>query len=432
MAIIKQYVNLDPSKPEQLDGLDKARAGTSVVFEATIEPKATGIAVLFEVTHGARNVTRASEITKKVKTTTDDGKARLDYVLTSHGGDEFTVKASLSEGDNKGQQIGEDTYIVWRRLYYQMSRFKAGTPGAGQAADSMSEVPAYDITAVKGELAAREHNIELVDKTTKALIDRYANVLTDEDDDRDYKKSGLDGYDDSLAPVVLRVVLVNQIADPAESVITRSDLENTASVEVEFPDDLWNDPTYAREEDWLIEGTWRFHDESDWLPIDPKLITRTATDEATIKVTGSDHWRKEADEDRAIDVRIRFRYDPGGSEGISFYNGIWLATSIMNDGPISAGSIDKTVVHEIGHFIGMVPVDQSTFYDEKGHDGEHCSTGLSEDELDLDDYGDLEGTCTMFGEGSDSQVMEFCAVCDPSVRKCSVQHRTMPKDLNRW
>ena len=38
MVIIKQYVNLDPDKPEQLDGLDKARAGTSVVFEATIDP----------------------------------------------------------------------------------------------------------------------------------------------------------------------------------------------------------------------------------------------------------------------------------------------------------------------------------------------------------------------------------------------------------
>ena len=58
MAIIKQYVNLDPTKAGQLDGLDKARASKSVTFEATIDPKTPGIAVVFAVTRGAKNLTR--------------------------------------------------------------------------------------------------------------------------------------------------------------------------------------------------------------------------------------------------------------------------------------------------------------------------------------------------------------------------------------
>lgn len=433
MATIKQYVNLDPTKAAQLDGLDKARAGKSVVFEATIDPKKAGVSVAFEVTRGAKNLTRPNEVSKVVKTTDDDGKAKLPFDLTDHGGDEFTVKASLADGENKDQQLGgADTYVVWRRLYYQMSRFKAGTPGAGQAGGSVPEVPAYDISAVNGELAAREHNIELVDKSTKALIDRCTNVLTDEGDDRDYKTSGLDGYDDSLAPVVLRVVIVNQIADPAEESITRKNLANSGSVDITFPNDLWNDPTCAIEKDWLIEAKWRFSDESKWVAIDPAIIARASDDKATITVAGPDHWRKEADKARPIDVRIRYRYDSGGSEGISLWNGIWLASSIMNDGPIAAESMNKTAIHEIGHFIGMVAVGQSTFYIDHGHDGEHCSTGLSVKELKKASYEDLEGTCTMFGEGSDTQVLEFCAVCDPSVRKCDVKQDTMPKDLNAW
>ena len=192
MADIKQYVNLDPTKSGQLDGLDKARAGKTVLLAATVSPKKPGIPIAFEITHGAQNLARPGHTERRVATTMDDGKATLSYELSEHGGDEFTVKASLALGPKNGAALSSDKYIVWRRLYYQMSRFKAGTPGKGQPDGSVPEVAAYDISPVEAELAARQHNIELVNKTSTALITRYANVMTHDDSSKAYKKSGKD------------------------------------------------------------------------------------------------------------------------------------------------------------------------------------------------------------------------------------------------
>ena len=188
---------------------------------------------------------------------------------------------------------------------------------------------------------------------------------------------------------------------------------------IKFPNDLWNDPTHASEKDWLIEAKWRFSDESDWTAIDATIVARASEKKATITVAGPDHRRKEADKTRPIDVKIRYRYDSGSTEGISLYNGIWLASSFMNEGPAGAESMNKTTIHEIGHFIGMVAVGQSTFYIDHDHDGEHCSTGLSVEELEKASCEGLDGTCTMFGESSDSQVLKFCALC----------FRAIPRDI---
>lgn len=434
MADIKQYVNLDPARSKQLDGLDKARAGKTVVLAATINPKKSGVPVAFEITNGARNLTLPSRVTRLIATTNDDGKATMSFNLSEHGGDEFTVKASLAMGPNKGVALSSDKYIVWRRLYYQMSRFKAGTPGKGQPAGSVPEIAAYDISPVEAELAARQHNIELVDKTTTALIKRYANVLTDADDSRAYKKSARDSYDKVLEPVALRVVVVNQIATSSTEKIRKNNIPNSAAVEITFPVHLWDDPSQAKETDWLVAGEWRFNGDTDWLPIPSKWITRTASKKASVDLDSAELgaggmwcWRKEADRTRNIDVRVTYRHASGSTNGVSWYNAIWLASANMNSGARGADAMKQTAIHEIGHFIGMVPAVQATHYTEHGHKGGHCTEGLSGVDIARASYQGLRGTCIMFGENAASRLPQFCATCDPSMRKSTVKRTGMPK-----
>lgn len=434
MADIKQYVNLDPTKRGQLDGLDKARAGKTVALEATINPKKSGVPVAFEITRGAQNLTLPGHVTRLIATTKDDGKATMSFDLSEHGGDEFTVKASLALGPNKGAAISSDKYIVWRRLYYQMSRFKEGTPGKGQPEGSVPEVAAYDISPVEAELAARQHNIELVNKTTTALIKRYANVLTHENNSRAYKKSAKDSYDKALEPVALRVVVVNQIAAPSTEKIRKNNILNTAAVEITFPSPVWDDPSAAKEEDWLVAGEWRFNGDTDWKSIPSKWITRTAANKASIDLDSAELgaggvwcWRKEADRTRRIDVRLTYRYAAGSTNGVSWYNAIWLASANMHSGARTADAMKQTAIHEIGHFIGMVPPVQATFYNEHGHKGGHCTQGLSVADVALPNYQGLRGTCIMFGENADSRLPQFCATCDPSMRKSTVKSAGMPK-----
>jgi hypothetical protein len=425
MAIIKQYVNLDPTKAEQLDGLDKARAGKNVVIEATIDPKKAGIAVRFEVTCGAKNVTRAGKTLNRVATTDDNGKATLLLPLSDNGGDEFTVNACLAEGENKNKLLGgTDTYVVWRRLYYQMSRFDAGTPGAGQPSGSMPAVPSLALDTVEVELAARNHNIELVDKSTKALITRYANVLTGANNSQAEMASARDGYSATLEPVTVRIVVVNQIAEPKEDDVELLGLAYSVKVLVPFPVGLWADPSYAKNADWLVTAMWRWGGSRAWKLIAPEHTKKVGVQEAEIDLAGAGVNCRDEAPDTKIDIRVEYRYKAGGSTGQSFSNVILLASSAMNLPARDETKTKQTAVHELGHLLGMVPVDQSTYYWGHGHGGPHCSKGLKD--LTKSSYSKMSGKCVMYGEAGDTIPATFCEVCDPSLRKSPVTAAGLP------
>jgi hypothetical protein len=415
MPTIKQYVNLDPDDADQLDGLAKARAGITVTLEATVDPAEEGVGVVFKIKRGDDNLYRAGKTSKRTATTGDDGKAKIDFDLTENGGDKFTVTAYL---EDEGDELGKNTYVVWKRLYYQMSRFRKGTPGDGQPDDSLPAVPALDLDGAIDEL--KGHFIQLVDKSTKATIKRYANVIDQEPGRTSMKKSAEDGYEAKYEPVTVRVVAVNQIATSKTTNYKKEDVKNEGKLKLKFPDDLWDDPSCDKDEDWLISVKWRWNDESTWHRLDSKWIKRTSKNRVEIDLDGAD-LGGEDDEDRTIDVRVSYRYDSGSSNGRRRHNAVWLASSCMNGEARSADELKQTTIHEIGHTLGMVPVTQSSHYIEHGHAGNHCNTGLSSSERAGDSYEGLEGTCIMFGESSDSRQPHFCPKCVPSVRKADAK-----------
>lgn len=428
MAIIKQYVNLDPKKANQLDGLDPARAGKKVILEANVKPIAAGIAVVFEITRGANNLTRANQVTRRGATTDANGKARLSYELTEHGGDEFTVKVSLTRGLHAGKQIGgTDTYVVWRRFYYQMSRFDAGVLGADRSG-SLPAVNAFDLAPLAAEFADRNHNIEFVDKSTSDLITRYANVLTHDNSSSDYKRSAKDGYVATRTPVAVRLVIVNQMSTAKTAQVTWSDVDKNVFETKAVPHYLWKDLTLDGKTDWLVKAEWCWAYDLIWHTLDEECVSKTGEKHICLDLAMTTFpTRTFSSLTEKIKVRVTYRYIAGQVNGSSWYNAVWLASSSMVGGARSASGMKQTAIHELGHFVDMVPSGQTTRYTGHGHTGRHCSTGLSAADLKKAKYSGLNGTCIMFGESGDARGEQFCAICDSSLRKRPIKRDGMPK-----
>ena len=139
MADIKQYVNLDPSKSDELKEIKPERAGRVIHVLAKIDKKVGGVPVVFEIISGSKNVfpsldkanfsrQELKQLTQLRQTlpglqmpmsakrkviTNDDGEAEIDFTLSGFGGDEFEVKAYIyKSGGNKGNELKSDKYIV--------------------------------------------------------------------------------------------------------------------------------------------------------------------------------------------------------------------------------------------------------------------------------------------------------------------------------
>ncbi|MEP7125770.1 MAG: hypothetical protein ABJE95_32870 [Byssovorax sp.] len=435
MAIIRQYVNLDPTQSPQLDGLDKARAGTKVPLVAQINPAKAGVNVTFEITRGAENVVRPREMKSFVATTAKDGKAKLDFVVTEHGGDEFLVKAWVLSGPKSARvkhELSSNTYVVWRRIYYQMSRFKAGNPGHGQPRGSLPEIPALDLTDAITEIAARSHNIELVDKTTRELIKHQGTLITSESSSLSYKLAAEEGYNAALEPVTVRIVLIDRLGEKRTESHTEPDIPTDAKGSFEVAATLFKDPTLAKDKDWLVEVAWRFTGTDAFAPLDPRFITSTDDDRMVEVDFPGAALATGGNAGRHVDVRVTYRVVASASNGSSWYNVVCLATREQNDNIRSAADLTKTVTHELGHFLNMVPVGQTTHYIDHGHQGRHCFTGLSEGQIEGALYTGRPGTCVMYGEAGARRLPAFCEACDPSLRASTAQREGMPKKKSDW
>ena len=446
MADLQQYVNVDPTKPDECKEIAVERAGRTVTLVAPVSRKKRGIPVYFEMKSTAKNIVPSLEEANFSKETLKhlkgrigglpgtstrcaltDGKgvARLTIKLSEFGGDEFEIEAYLKGKNGKKKKVlKSEKYIVWRRIYYQVSRFKAAPKGAGRSG-ILPEVAKLDWPSVQAEFKAREHNIEMIDETTTDLITRRANVLQPEAD-IDLQKSAREGYDPKREPLAMRVVLVNQLASCVEQWLADIvQVKEGVSVTVPTTRKLWVDESLAITEDWAVEAQWRRDPKDGWKPLDRKYLEYKGPQAFAINLhkipkTGFfDFFRK-------AQIRLKLRYLKSSKNGLSWHNAIWIAAENMHKGARARGEKQQTTIHEAGHFIGMVPPGQSTQYTGHGHVGGHCSTGLSAADKALPDYGGLSGTCVMFGENATTRKEQFCAICDTSVRTRNVVLSRMP------
>lgn len=437
MAEHKQYVNLAPTIAAQLDGLDPKRAGTEVQLTAKLTAAREGVAVHFVLKPGARNVAPAGPDkpglgfpgADKQRVTTDaKGEAHTKLLLKgAGGGDEFEVEAYVEKDDgSKGSTLLSDKYVVWRRIYLQISRFGAGTGRSGP----LAAVRSLGWAPVVREFRDRRHNIELVADSSVDLISRRCHVLDLTSQRELLKKSAREGYDAKREPVSMRVVLVPALAKSEVLTEPFAGVEENRAQEKDLNPykPLWEDVSLPEKADWFLGGQWRYDDADTWKPLAPECVTRVSS--TRVRVLMATIPRRPADTDAPkVQVRIGLRVLAGSINGLSWTNTIWIAEENMYSGARPEPDKQQTTIHETGHFIGLVPAAQTaTHYTGKDHQGGHCSQGLSPVQKAMSSYRGLPGTCIMFGESGSRRQGQFCDACTPSVRKSSVALARMPAD----
>lgn len=452
---IKQYVNLDPSNPDELKEIVAERAGRRIKLVAKLNKKQGGIPVVFEIIAASSNAhVDASSLSKKhfayVKNnmgglgmaghakrrtaTNDQGEAEMEFILSGFGGDVFEVKAYVPlPGGKKGKELFTKKYVTWRRIYYQVSRFQAGTLGARQRG-SLPEIPSLDWGPVEKELAApnRKHCIELVKDDCKDLIPRFSNIIQRDTRARQdaLVANALDGYRAHRAEVTMRCVLVNSIARQLDfsNLYTITAIRSTVTIEIERK--LWMDQSMPRGQDAVTRAQWQFAEGPDrtWKPIATQLFEVAGPNKLLIhfeEATEEQFRRAFGPRPVEIIVALEMKVLDGSTNGLSWRNAIWMANENMHSGIRPIPQKQATAIHETGHYIGMASDLQKTHYTEKGHTGPHCSTGLSVHALKRRTYKGLSGTCVMFGESAKSRKPFFCAECDKSVRELEIRKKTV-------
>lgn len=402
MADIKQYINLDPTRPLQLNGRQAARAGRTIKLEATVAPVRENSRVTFTVTNGPTNVRNPNGVSRSTVRTNAQGIAKYELKVSKYGGDSFTVTAT---GTKRGEQLSSDRYIVWRLFYYQLSRVDAVAKGANRDGGNLPAVAALDLGPVEDVFA--NHHIELVADNRQDLIPRPCNVF---DRGLDFPPTGAQSYNAEREPVGVRIVLVNQIAKSATAEITCTVPRDNEYYNLPHPT-LWNDDTVPLNTDWLIGASFRKHGTTDaWTPVAPGRLKRTGPSSSLLELDFTDVPGDVA----SVDLKVNYRYRTSSTAGISLSNLIYI-------GAAADPARQQTLVHELGHFVGMVLAGQPRRYVEHGHKGPHCSTGLSAVDLGLANYGGRPGTCVMFGETNAARAMQFCADCAASIKNCSLK-----------
>ena len=458
MAELKQYVNLDPNRPTELKEIPAQRAGRIITLVAKLNKKQAGIPVVFDLIAGPKNHIPLAlgkdgsrktprdlrqlkgglgmpGIFRKRVATDDNGDAKVELHLSGFGGDEFEVKAYLLKpGGKKGKELLSKKYIVWRRIYYQVGRFKSGMVGANRKGN-LPEIPHFDWAPVKTEFEARRHHIELADDSRADLVSRYKNILEPIPPYNDLLYSVKKGYVKEREPVSLRVVLCNMIAQSYVDTKKRIIIIDRRSIDIPIDADLWQDESLPIGTDCIISAHIQFHEKDTPRPINGIFMYGVGPSTIRIRFDLMEQSSFETSfgkKPTKAKITFKLRLLESSTNGLSWHNAVWLAHNFMHGKiPYTPGGKQSTAIHELGHFVDLVNPRQKTWYVEHGHQGPHCSTGLSNNDTMQANYQGLKGTCVMFGEGDPlaKTVNKFCTTCDPSVRESSVRN---PQRMRNW
>lgn len=139
------------------------------------------------------------------------------------------------------------------------------------------------------------------------------------------------------------------------------------------------------------------------------------------------------DIERAV-VRVRMNLITGGINGFSAGSQgrgmlIAQATRRTSGEKRDDDKLATTVMHEMGHKIGMVAsgvdsrksryIEATPFqYTGKGHKGSHCHRDVADEAADS--YRGGGGTCVMFGESGSARKDTFCPDCGKALKKINI------------
>lgn len=440
MPVIKQWVNLDPDEREELrdvpgEGpIPPERCGPVIHLRATIDQELGGLPVWWGVEPHAENCEPGGAPSddwarnrllaglegvpgfyERLAITDGGGEVTGELHVPECGGDRYTVKAFTKNEDGSiRDELQSETYETWRQLYYQVTRM-----GAGSGRESLPAIP--DLTTwndVKNEFndSRMRHHIRFTEvPAAQTTITRHRSLWNDEM----IKRTGVEGYDRSKEPLVLKVSLVDLLAFRGQEDHTFETVQRYQEYTGRTAKPLFDINSVDDKNDWYLAAVARASDGS---------AVRITRDDFT-KV-GANRIRLRLDAApvcRSARVTVRVYVFEKWLGGRSWANGIWVINGCGRwrggEFRIETDSMEtkaQIMVHEWGHAIGMVPAASPKHYPTShGHRGDHCWNGATDPTTfpateSYDDHSD-GACCTMFGCVS-CDTIRFCDVCSPFVR----------------
>lgn len=384
MPEVKQYINLEPDPKEKRHGrtcqimikvdVKKAR-NVSVFLKPDSSQKLKG---------GDRAGLDSPGTMKKRCTTEGDGTLKVNLVLSIFGGDKFELEASKDK-DRKKAKKHPDQYVVWRKLYYQTSRMKAGF-------------------SFPFSLIEKEYNDHFIELENTSVVDCPYKENLETHELPTYQSY----FKKTKVPFEAHIVLIDKQCDSEMEYSNRLLSTMKAFIPLSLP--LWN-----LSDGWLKDFKWTYSDKSG-SGSGGFSVTPSSSGKKTgvlVDFTGSavDPTKK------AVEVDLSIKLLKGSYTGDATYKPhVFIAVGA----PRSDNSKSKTVAHEIGHGIGMVPIKGHALqYDnQNGGMGSHCRHGATPDKPSIAQGGAFNGVyqggkCVMYATSSEHY--QFCPTCKPYV-----------------
>lgn len=393
MAEIKQYINLEPDSND-------ASLGRIKKVKLTMQNKVCSLVYVFlEGDGGNKDKSKliadnragigASGVEKTMTVTGVDGSIEFDLVLSNYGGDKFKVTASMDPAGKKDIVEVSDTYVVWKKLYYQLSSMK----------------PSFVFALDKVIDEYKKHFIE-IKPTSSITVPHKENLETNE------LATYRGHFAKKKSPFEAHIVLIDRQCD-SDSKRFRQKITKLKDI-LPYAEDAW---PFA---DFLVKAEAKVG--SGVYTAGKIVVTRVATgievDIAGLAVdpTKVDVW---------VDIKIKVLAGEYTGDA-SFPPHVFIAVGK----PRSVASKSKTVAHEIGHGIGMVPITGHDLHYENvnGGMGNHCRFGATPNQKSAGQGGTftgtyMNGTCVMYAFSSEHYT--YCATCKEFVREAKLYESSM-------
>ncbi len=396
MPEIKQYINLeaDPNEPS---------LGRTKKIKVQMENKiATPVYIFLESDPGNKDPEKlkadnragidASNIKKTMTISGLDSSITFDLVLSNYGGDKFKVKASTDPEGKKDVKEITDTYVVWKKLFYQLS--------------SMKQDFKFSLEKVTTEY--KNHFIEF-EETSSIIVPHKENLETNEL--KDYRAHFLK----KKTPYEMHIVLIDRQCDSSAMYFNHTMTANVNTLP--YPQKAW---PFA---DWLVEAKSSVSG-ADF--VSGKISVKQVAGGLEVDVTslGGDPTKVEVD----IEIKTLKGEYTGDA---SFPPHVFIAVGKAR----SEESKSKTVAHEIGHGIGMVPsTGHALHYENRnGGMGNHCRHGADQTDVSAAQGGAFKGvytngTCVMFAFSSEHY--SYCDTCKEFVKEATLYKSSM--EARKW
>lgn len=424
MAEIEQWVNLTVNNKWKGEGLtDRARMGeiAHIRLEFAEQRRASAWVSKMGILNAEYSNTekrrrlgfRVRDYTRRRIVTNSRGVANLILRVSLAGGDIFLIEVE----DREGNTLQSDEINTRRKLYYQVIKMTGVTA-----------VTAADLTAMQNEFWNEAENIyiKMVQHHPNQTIPARRNF---NDEDRAVRRlverQTRAKYNKSKNPYSFVVLAVKRNGIPKDesgTIAATFDAANTFTLRT--TDVLFDvvDPA----ESYFKSLRWRANTGGRVINIPQNKCTRVGRNQININTTGYPQTAG----------RLSYRMRVLGFNGAGFSSASNNFTVVASEDAItgaasSSAQIMATLVHEIGHKIGMVPGPQgtrsldkqtATYYDGRGHQGGHCRHGAPL----LANYSNAAGInpdCTMFGDIR-AATTSFCVECKKSLRKLDLRSRT--------